>query len=273
MGSKYQSTNETTADALKALQAHFEPARAAMAAGLTPQALAQLEADRASSPGYAQLQTDLAREFGPQLAQIGRDVSRLEDLGAASNEAEIARTFGPELVSAARSLQAQIDPGAEVLREKVAASGQQLLDFDPNTLSPYEMEAISRSAAQNRGFVNPASVTDTVRNAMTTGDRLNARRNNFADVVTKVASTLPATRMGVNAFEVATRRQLQPNFGTANFMGTQTGTGRDALNIGSQVFNTASSAALNKQKKGNWLDDFSQGVGALGGMFNFQKGI
>lgn len=238
----------------------------------------QAEVDAAVSPIYAKSQADLYDTQGRRINQIGSEIETANQLAASEREKKIGEQYGGDLVGLADKFQRQLDPEFYKTRETVSNAQNNLINsMDPNKLSANEREEVARGLVQMGATNNPNDAQGTVANAATFGGALQAKQNNFANVVNNVAQTLPATKSGITGFEVATRRALTPNTGDAKFTGVQQNTGQNAWNTGNNFMNQAANLqAIKAQKSKDMMDMVQQGAqtassmtSALGGMMSF----
>jgi hypothetical protein len=248
---------------LQALKDYVGPAIAALSAEVKPTALAQLEADKAVSPEYSQLQTDIYARQAPELNRIAREIEDANQRAAAERELAIAEGPGRGLVNIAQQLQRNIDPEFFKNREEVARGISALLgSTDPTKLTGSEREEIARAIGQ-RGVVNPQSNLDAIERGMTFGRALQQKKDAFADTIAKVSASLPALKTGYTGFEIGTRRALVPNMGENRFIGAQQNTGQQAFNVGTNLMNQI--AGFQQQRAAyrppSIMDQLGQGFG------------
>lgn len=224
----------------------------------------QARTDAAVSPIYAQSNVDLYDKYGRQINQIGAEIDTANQIAASEREKQIAEGTGADLVGIADKFQRQLDPEFYKTRETIANAQNNLINsMDPTQLSPTERAEIDRAIAR-QGVVNPNDVQSAVANASKFGSALEAKKQNFANVVNQAAQTLPATRSGMSGFEIATRRQLGPNTGDQRLTNTQQNTGQNAWSTGNNVFNQAANLqAIKNQKAKDTMDMVLQGTQAF----------
>ena len=269
MGSDYSSTNESMADILRAVQENFPDTMRAVAGTYPEQAAAEFGVTSEFTPKYAQLQYDTLDKQGRQLSELGRELSKEEQLGAADTELEIAQGVGKQLAGAAKDLQDTVDPEMAAARKGIGAGITKSLDaIDPNALTDGEMEQISRGL--NRTNYVIGSPIQDISSAMTFGDALKDRRSEYRDTVSNAAQSSGALRSGISGFEAGTRRTLTPNFGQANYTSIQTPGVQSSNSFGQNYMNNATSIEnTTKQKQKDGLDmfgDITSGLGNLGSM-------
>lgn len=261
---------EKMADVLAAMQKNL-PGVIQAITGVQPQvAQTQAEIDAAVSPLYAKTQADIYDTTGRRLNQIGQEIETSNQLAASAREKQIADTYGVDLVKSADALNRILDPEFYKNRAEVSQGiSRALASQDPSQLTPAELEAVRRGVAQ-QGQVNPNSTVNTAANAMTFGQALQNKQALFNQTLQTAAGSLPATRTGVNAFEIATRRALTPNTGDTKFVGVQQNTGQNAWQTGNQFMNNATQLQATKAgKTKDIMDLVGQGAGAFGSLFSF----
>lgn len=271
MGSDIQNTDESMAEIMQAIQGYFPDTQAAISSTYMPQAAREFEVTQAYTPKYAQLTYDTLSNEGRKLAEIGRELSKEEQLGASQTELDIARGIGRDLTQETVNLQGIIDPEFINGRAQIGdAVSKALSAIDPNSLTKGETESISRGLART-GAALPSG-QEAAMQALTFGDALGKRRAEYNQAIMTGASALPATRMGVTGLEAGTKRTLLPNFGQAQYTGVQTPGVNSANSLGGQFLNSATQVqqtAMSKQK--DWIDKMqgiTKSISNVGSMFN-----
>lgn len=221
----------------------------------------QARTDAAVSPIYADTQVQLYDTAGRELNRIGNEIEMQNQLASSEREKAIATGTGRDLVTAANELNRLMDPEFYKMREGVAAGADKLLgSMDPTKLSGSERAEVERGLAR-MGSVNPESAANTVANATQFGSALQQKQQAFSNVLAQIAGSIPATRTGVNAFEIATKRALTPNAGNANFVGVQSNTGQNSWETGNNFMAQASNLqAIKNQKAKDTMDMIQQGT-------------
>lgn len=273
MGSRVQNTQESVAEIMKAMQRYFGPTQEAIRKTYQPQAQAEFDITKEFTPQYAKLQYDTLSDEGRKLAELGRELSKEEQLGASEAELAIARGPGRELAQEAVDLQKIVDPEFMGGRAAIGdAITKALGAIDPNELTKGETESIARGIGRTSSGV--PSAMETAKNAMTFGDALKNRRAEYNQAITTAGSVLPALRTGFTGFETATKRTLTPNWGQTQYTGIQT-PGTQASNaLGGQFMNSATSiqqTAMQKQK--DWMDKMQSITGSIGNITGATSGI
>jgi hypothetical protein len=140
-------------------------------------------------------------------------------------------------------------------------------------LSATEREEISRALAQEgamRGNGMAPSNLDTVGNAMQFGDagrrRQLANQGMLVSAINSATNFLPASKSGIDTFQVATGNTSRPNAGNALFGGIAAPAGNSVGNVAGQSYGSASSKTgnqsgpVNKDQPGKM-----QGIGQIAG--------
>ncbi len=273
------NVDESTNEMLRALEMYGPNAIRAMTDVAPYIANTTQDISESIAPRQARLETDLYRDFGPELNQIGSDINRQNQLAASELEGEIAAGPGKELVTQADTLQRQLDPEYYANRATIGKAVESYLgSMSPSDLTPTEMEQINRGISQRQGAI-PDSARSTIRNAQTFGDALMKKQQNFGNAITQASSALPGLKSGITGFEVATRRPLYSNTGenrlsspaptsAAGAMDQNFGFANNVLsNIGANQ-----RTSINKQKDifdkvSSATSSFGNVVGGVAGMF------
>lgn len=254
---------------------------------------AELDSAKQTSPGYAQLMTELYQKYGPQLNQIGSDIVRQNALNQAATDRDVLKGPGGETVKAAYDTAQIFDKPYYDTRELTAGRLADLLkSIDlSGGLSPTERREIEQSLAiqgGRRGTYNAPSATDTVADAMTYGSagrtRVLENQNELSKAIAASSAFLPSAKSGVDVFQVATGKPSMPNTGESKFTGvTKTDPGA-ATNLASSLLSTGNANASNAlawemnkanidANKKDWLDQFVQFTSGIGNLTSAAGGI
>lgn len=255
----------------------------AVSGQIIPQALAELEAKKATSPELAKLMVDLYSRFGPQLNKIGTDITRQNALAQAETDKAVLAGPGKDLVSQALETAKIYDPEYFATRE---LSSNRLGDLMRSInldsgLSGSERAEIERSQAQEgtrRGTYNAPSNLDTVSNAMQFGNagynRLQQNRSALSEAIANATAALPSFKSGVDVFQVATGKSSVPNTGDSRFTGVDNNASSiaNANSLATGLLNNTVSTQQNNaqlalQKKlgeKDWADYLSQVTSSIG---------
>lgn len=245
-------------------------------------ALGGLDASRATSGGYAELQANLFNTYGPVLNQIGNEIQRQNALASASRENEVLQGPGKDLVKNAYDLSQIYDKPYYDTRAQSSSRLKDLMDSIDLSggLSETERREIQQGQARQgiqRGTLNAPSNTDVVSNAMQFGQAGHARqqeaKSNLSDAIAKAAAFLPTAKSGVDVFQTATGRSSSTNPGQSLFTGTKDannsnsyGLAGNLLSAGTNISTTGMNIDANKK---DWLDKFNQiasGIGSIAGV-------
>jgi len=259
-----KDVQESMGDILVAMQKHFPSMSQQVRDQYEPNADAELSLVRKYSPKFAEAQYDNMSTWGRKLAELGRDLSREEQIGAAKTEADVAEGEGKRLNKAAKDLQMEQDPEFYAQREAQAKSLDKLeASMDPTKLTPGEEEAVARGLG--RTMYSVPSASGSTRAAMTFGDRLAKKRAEYGSFINTRTAALPAMKSGIEGFSAATRRSVVPNVGLGNYTGLQQ-PGQAQSNSTFGQFMQPANAAMQinmKNQQSDW-DKLSTGFGSVG---------
>jgi hypothetical protein len=196
-------------------------------------AQAQLAADMATTPGYAELGSNLYGQYMPEYAQVGRDELAKDALSAAQTEYDIASGSGSDLAQLAMQLQRAEDQPYYDSRDLVARG---MADFfsgqNPNALSGAERAEMEKTTARQVGY-NPSAM-NFAAGAMNTGQALQEKQSRFADNVAKMSSAVKPLQSGMDMTKIATGRSTQANPSIGAFQLPSTGQGQWAVQPANQ---------------------------------------
>lgn len=259
-----KDVQESMGDILVAMQKHFPSMSQQVRDQYEPNADAELNLVRKYSPEFAEAQYDNMNTWGRKLAELGRDLGREEQIGAAKTEADVAEGEGKRLNKAAKDLQMEQDPEFYQQREAQAKSLDKLdAAMDPTKLTPGEEEAISRGIG--RTMYSVPSASGATRAAMTFGDRLAKKRAEYGSFINTRTAALPAMKSGIEGFNAATRRSVVPNVGLGNYTGLQQpGQAQSNSTFGQFMQPATQAMSINMQKQASDWDKYKAGVGAVG---------
>lgn len=267
MGSDYSSTNESMEEILGAMRQYFPGTMESVRTTYEPQAQSEFDITKEFTPKYAQLQYDTLNNEGRKLSELGRDLSKEEQMGSANTELAIAKGPGQELAKTAADLQKVMDPESYAIKEDLAKGLKNAFSAfgSPTDLSKGETESISRGLGRNQYSVG--SPMEDIKGAMVFGNRLDKRQDQFNSLLQTATNAVPATRSGLTGFEAATKRTLMPNFGQQNYTGVQTPGVATSNSFGQNYMNNATQVELmTKQKQKDALDQATQITGMVSDM-------
>ena len=243
-----QSGYESMGSILQSLKDYYPDTAKAINSTLVPTAQAQLQADQAVSPGYAQLNLDLYDKFGPQAAVTAGKIDDITQKAASKRELELAQGTGRELVTEADLAQKKLDPEFYKQREALSGSISKYLTNSDPSLTENEREEMRRGMGAT-GTGNPDSAIDTAVNSRRFGDKFDQKNQQFGAAISNVAAALPNMRSGLNGFEIATRRALTSNTGDTR-VGTATkDAGNNTYGMASNFMNAATATQTTAQNK------------------------
>lgn len=259
----------------------------AVAGQVIPQAQANFAATQAVSEPYTKLMADLYAKYGPQLNQIGSDIARQNALNQAGTDLAVLQGPGRDLISEAVETQKIADPEYYKTRELTSNRlGDLLSSINLGSgLSPTEQREIEQGLAREgtaRGTYGSPSQSETVANAMRYGEAGRNRelqnQNSLSQAIAASTAFLPASRSGMDVFQVATGRPSTYNTGENKFTGlADTSNQWSSLgNMSSQLLGNANqqqmaNAQIDANKK-DWLDKFSQFTSAVGNLGSMAGG-
>lgn len=239
---------------------------------VAPTAQAQLGADTSVAPGYAQLNQDLLKNYGPETNRIGSEISGQNELASARNDAATLAGPGRDVTTNALANAQIADPEYYQARQLGGNKLAELfgsLDLQPG-LSGSERREVGGSLARDNAAAGTSDVpttTGTVSNAMQFGqagaNRMAQKQDAFGKALSQVTSFLPNAKSGVDTFKQATGKAGMPNAGEGFNTPFSGATGQNAFNLASntlgQAGNLQNTAITNNAQRRGALDV----VGAL----------
>lgn len=234
---------ESTAQMMAAYTRYLPDLMRVTNAELPNAAQTQVNIAQQTSPALAQLQQQLYALHGPEMARIGNQITREQALSQAGTDAAVLAGPGRSLINTNRAISREEDPEFYATRELMSGRLGELINSVDLTggISAGEREEIQRSVNrdnQARGIDHNRSQSAVVENAMTFGNAQNQRRNQQQDRLGQALNVgnqfLPASRTGVDNFQVATGRSSQPNPSMGQFQGVNTQLGQNANQMPSQ---------------------------------------
>lgn len=274
-----------TADSVKAITDLLPAYSKAVSGQVIPEEMAKLEAARATSGGYNQLQLDLLKQYGPQFSKANSDIALQEASLAAQRDKSVLEGPGQELINQLMAAQKTIDPEFFASRAATSDSINKLLaSIDPTgALTGSERSEVERSLGQEgnrRGIANAPSSLATVENATRYGkagaDKALRNQSMLSQAIATATAFLPASRVGFDPFKVATGKD-STSAGTNKFVGITSPTSNNAASQASGIMgaNTqlqTTQMGINAQKK-DWADYMNQvtksmsDIGSMAGGF------
>lgn len=235
-------------------------------------AQAQLNANQLTAPGFAELNQKLYDAYGPLLGDTANRIQAAQQKSQAASDLDTLNGPGGQLIEQARKVAREEDPEYYKSREQLGGRlGDLLGSIDlSGKISGGEREEITRSLNRdnlNRGIqTNTPSMTNTVENAVTFGNASHNRQLQAQDTLGKALQVgtgfLPASRSGVDPFQVGTGRSSVANAGDTKFTGVNPNLGSSANELGANVLgqvggfvNNANEINANRRDE---LDRFNQ---------------
>jgi hypothetical protein len=243
-GDKVTNSQESTASALDAYTKGLPGLMEATQKQFTPNELAQLEAAKAVSPGYAKLQTQLYDTAGRDLNRIGTDIAADNQLATAKGDLRTIQSTGKDLVSAYNEAAAIADPEYYKNRAGLGNRISELLSAGSN-LTEGEMaqleRGVNRAQTESGNAFNP-SPSAIAAGAMTFGQ---AGQEKFRNAINQATNALPALKSGVDPFAMATGKTSGANTGNAQFVGAKQGAGDQVIGMGNNLLTQANANQRN----------------------------
>lgn len=279
------------ADQVKILEDLYPYYAKAIAGQIIPQEQAKLEAAKATSPQMADLMASLYETYGPRLSAAGNKVALQDALAAAEREKAVISGPGKELVQQALETAKLYDPEFFKTRATTSDKIQELLASMTTSgkLSESQRREVEQGLAREgakAGTEYTPSATETAVRGMEYGEAGRKRemenKTAFSNAIMAASNFLPASKSGVDVFQVATGRS-SANPASGYFTGVNK-PGQEAYNLGQGLFGNIGQASntqanISAQKdlaKKDWLDQFQQFTGGLanlgalaGGMSGF----
>lgn len=258
-----KSPQEATGDVAQALEKHFPGVLKTIIAQYGQSAAAETDIAKKYTPEMAQLQADTLAKQGKELAATGREISDAEQRAAAETEAGIREGAGQRIAAASVKAQREADPEYYASRAALADAIKRTADFDPTKLSKTEEEQVARGLGRTASFV--PSALETAKGALTFGDAMNKRRALGADLTSKAASAANILKGPVDAAGIAGQRTIMPNAGVAAYTGVQTPGTAAVQNAASNLMGVSGNAmAINMQKEKSDWEKYMAGLNAVG---------
>jgi len=243
-----QTTQESMAQVLQAYSTYLPKVAQAAIGQIGPTEQAKLASSQAVSPGYSQLQADLFKQFGPQLAETGNQINAQNAQASAASDLSVLQGPGRDLVTSADALSRELNPGFYTARDEVGGGISKLLGgMDPNKLTSAELENQSRGLSRigaTSAAGNP-SMTSALANAGTFGDALSKKRSDYMGALQTATGGIGALAPTSDVLQTAVGRSSAMNTGADKFMGAKENTGQDAFSMAGNFMNTV--AGTNQQ--------------------------
>lgn len=236
-----QSTGESTKEMLQSFINAFPELIDVVIPGMTKSAQGNLAASQATAPGFANLQTELLRGPGSELAAAGDEINAASAMRQAQSDADVVAGPGRNLVQQALETSRLYDAPFFDTRDVMAQKYQDLLKGqDPNKLTGAEAENLNRGLAQEagrRGTSTSPSAIETLGAANTFGSALQNKRSVLNQTLQTANQFLQPSKSGVDTFQVATGKSSQSNPGVNAFQGVNQDAGNNANSIAGGLLN------------------------------------
>lgn len=214
---------QSTAQQLQAYIQYLPGLMSATAGAALPTGQTLQDANKVLSPQQNQLQTDMFKQYGPQLSAIGDTINaNTAKSNLASNTDLMGSQNATDLLARTNAAQRQLDPEYYAARSAAGSQlGNLLGSIDLSGLSGSERAEVERSNNQqdnSRGILNTPSQTATTQNAMQFGNALNVKRQALGSALGTATNFLNSSQGPVNALQTVTGASSgQPNAGTGQF--------------------------------------------------------
>lgn len=265
------TAQETTAQQLMAYTQNLPGLMRVTNQEILPNELAQLEASRRVSPGYAELQKQLMETYGIQLNDIANRIADTNTKAAASSDLSTLQQYGKPLAQASLDAAMVADPEYYASREALNKKFLELMTNGAN-LSGSELAQIergNRAMDANTGNATSGSVSNTAANLATFGQAGTNKLNNAIQLVT---AGLPALRSGIDTNLVTTGKQgtVTPNM--LSPLGARQSAGEQSAAFGQQLLgetgqNARQTNTINANRRSGW-DRTMGAVSGISGAFS-----
>lgn len=217
------------------------------------------------------IQTELYRQYGPQLNKIASDIDRQNAMAGAQTDADLANGVGGQNVLAADRLQRTLDPEFYQNRAQIGAGQSALLSsVDPTRMTGGELENVARGLGRSGQSLIPGNA-GALNSAFNFGNALSAKQDRYSQYLAQASAGLNSLRSGMSGFGIATNKPIGQNAGQGIFgNGFQQGAGQQAYQTGN---NLMSGVFGNQQrqyesaldKSGKVIGMAGKGIGAIAG--------
>lgn len=241
---------------------------AAMQQQYTPQAQAELAAQRAVAGGYNQNTLDQLLAYAPKLAEAGNAINRQQAMGDIATDVDTLKYLQQSGgMDVARQLDAAADPLYNQQRSNLFSGLDQYMKALSPVMTGSELEQINRGLSASGGIGAP-SQSRAIQNASTFGQAGQNKLNAFGQGLANASNILQQGKLPTGTFTTAFGKQ-RGNMGLSNFQATPQ-LSNTANQFGSQFLNQVGGYqnAQNEYKAGR------QGTGdIIGGAVNTIGGI
>lgn len=264
--------SETTAQRMQAFIQYFPEYLGTQLEQLPALQDALINATATASPQLSQIQTDLFRQFGPELNRIGQEISAENALAQAASDAAVVSGPGRDLVQEARTTAEVFDPEYFQTRALTADKlGALLNSFSGDlSLSGAERSEVERglnNTMSTRGTLNTPSAIETLTAANQYGSAFQGKRDALQNALNTASNFLQTARSGTDTFQVATGRPSTTNQGANQFTGAQTSPGADVFDIGDSFLGGINEAGnLGMEINAGRRDSLDRVTGVLGSL-------
>lgn len=202
-----QNTGESMDSVMDAIVKHYPTLLGTINKNIIPFEQGQLAASQAVSPGYQQLQSDLYKQFAPDLAKTASQIEDQTAKARAASDLDILSGTGQGLIKAVTSADEAANPEYYAARKAMGGKLAQLADsFDVDKLSGGERAEIERANAAKYGTTSPNNAADVAGAAMNFGQALNAKRAAVSQALSQGLSTVNGLKSNIDVGNVALGR-------------------------------------------------------------------
>lgn len=218
------------------------------------------------APRQAQSEFDILSRFGPDLARLQSEISKIGRTGQVESDVGLLAGPGRALTQEALNLSELADPEFFALRNLIGQKGSELIaGQDPNKLTEAELANVERASNRSnigRGLAGSGSNLATVENALTFDTALQGKRARLLETLTRLGGVAPNLKSGAFNFGAATGAGAGNTAGalSGNFASTAT----QGSGLASNLLGQAGAESINQSNiRANRASDFERVVGAL----------
>jgi len=225
------------------------------------------DAQNANAGTSAQTQLDLYKLLGPEYSKIASELNAQGQGAQALTDANLLKGVGKDVTQNTLDLQKLADPEFFKLREALGAGGEKLLgSINPTQLSEAEIanqERINNRNNIGKGTANTGSNLGAISNAMTFGDRLQAKQSSFANTLTAIGNLAPNLKSGAFNYAASTG-QSGAGAGQNELGGNFANNQQQGSSLASNLLGQAGSINMNERNiQANKIPGYQQVMGAL----------
>ena len=247
------TAQESTASTIQALASNLPALMQAYSKEVGPTAQAQYNSQAQTSPEYAQLMSQLYKQYAPDLAKTGSEIDNSTRLASAKTDADILKGSGADLARTYSGIDRELNPEYYKTRELESSKlGELLGSINLNDSNPEAERLINQENARS-GNTGNTSATNTVSNALDFGNAKLARTQTLSNAIGQATNFLqPSSNAQFNPATTILNRPTS-NTGTSQFTGitpqsnTAYSAGEGLLNNVAGFQNTAANINANRR--------------------------